>query len=295
MTTAPLDNKQLLVVRSEKLPAKPKPFPWKAFKQFADDCDELLEYYEAACRGRDSPQTADRTSGDVEDDAEWLQRLIARCETGFAQFDREDKYHVAEDGERTLKQSHIAQRLGVLLGSFPNTNPHAPEVYSKMLVEHVGAIKGVNYLALESACRAIAESEKFAPAIAEMVKLLRTHIRQWCERRWALQAVERMRHELIAALQEHEQEKKDEEHERQIETAVNRATIAMRTTQGLAKEIETKKLDLVKLVQRHAEAEQRESEAMRALRKLTMTPEEVETEAIEAAAKSNGSGQHRLM
>jgi hypothetical protein len=45
-------------------------------------------------------------------------------------------------------------------------------------------------------------------------------------------------------------------------------------------------------MRRHAEAEKRESELMRALRKLTAPPEEAEAEA--AAANGIDSGQPRL-
>jgi FtsZ-binding cell division protein ZapB len=79
---------------------------------------------------------------------------------------------------------------------------------------------------------------------------------------------------------------------REVREATSEAKRAIQTTQRLAQEIEATKAKLATLMQEHRGAERRESELMRALRKLTMTPEEVEK--AEAAAKSNG-GAPRLM
>jgi hypothetical protein len=56
-----------------------------------------------------------------------------------------------------------------------------------MLIEHVAAIEDLTDVALESGCREIVETQKFAPAISEVVATINKHIEQWSgrESRWA--------------------------------------------------------------------------------------------------------------
>jgi len=174
-----------------------------------------------------------------------------------------------------------------MIGSFPNANPHAPEAFARMMVEHVAAADGLTEVALESACREIVEEQKFAPAVAEVMKVLDQHIMRWRDRKSALQRAESTRLELINVLIEREQEKKEAEHKREFQQAINQTRIAMQVTQRLAREVEAMKTELAALVQRHAEAEKRESECMRALRKCSAMEEEHQAQA---AAKANGFG-----
>jgi hypothetical protein len=289
-----------LAVRSEKLPDKPKPLPWKAFNRFARDAQELLEYVEEMRSIRFGTDDGMRISSGVDEDAEWLTELVAKVRAGFARFDHEDNYEPDQDAEtgRALKPSHIAKRLSVLAVSFPAGTPGSPEGYLKMLTEHVSAVESLSEVALESTCREVVEAKKFLPAASEVLTILKQHTSTWYHRRRAMDTAERARHDALAALQNREAEKKKQEHERVVQIAINQLKIAMHTTQRLAEQIEARKAelatliearkaDLTTLVQRHAEAEKRESERLRALRKLTTTEEEA---ATAEAARLDGLG-----
>jgi hypothetical protein len=117
---------------------------------------------------------------------------------------------------------------------------------------------------------------------------IRDHFLKWQDRKRAVLAVEDIRRLTIEVFKKGEEDKQKEAHEREVQVARYSVQSAMRMTQQLAKEIETKKAELATLMQRHAAAEQRESKLMRELRTLTTPPEEAEAAAV--AAKANGSG-----
>ncbi len=271
---------------AEKLPAISKPVVrWRAFNSFVAEADKLREYFDELRELRDAADP-NLASGDVEDDAQWLAELVAKCKAGFETFDRADNYD-----DEGLSETHIAKRLGVMIGAFPNANPGTPKDYARMLVEHVAAIEGLTDVALESACREIVETKTFAPAIAEVMSTIGDHVRKWQDRRRALSDVEQNRQLTMAALMRREHERDQREHQERVRQATHVARCAMETTQRLAKELEAAKAALVSLMQRHAEAEKRESELLRELRRIARTPEEAEAEAATAAlAAYNGSG-----
>jgi hypothetical protein len=198
-------NSVVPVVRSEKLPAPRKPVKWRDFNRFVADLDELHEYVCDLRRHRFNSQSDDsRTASDVEDDAEYCQELVEKCKAGFEQFDRADNY----DANGTLSETHVAKRLGMMIGAFPNANPGTPKDYARMLVEHVGAFVGLTDVMLESACREIVETAKFAPAVSEVMTVIAKHAEQWRNRRWAMRDAENARLALIEVLKKREQEKK---------------------------------------------------------------------------------------
>jgi hypothetical protein len=278
----------------KKLPATPQPVPWRAFQRFQADADELLAYVEELNRIR-CGENEDRTAGDLEDDSEWLDKLVAKVRDGFELFDHPDNYEEDDgDGERVLKHSHIAKSLTMLAVSFPAGAPGSPDGYLAMLIEHVSAVDGLTEVALESGCRAAVEDFKFLPAASELLKLLKTHVKQWNDRLWAMRTGQGVRRDAIEALRTAAAEAAKQQQEIKIQEACNHVQVAMRTTQRLAKEVEQAKAKLMALLEQHAQAERRESEAMRALRQVTMTPEEIEAEAKAKAIKSNGSGAYLL-
>jgi hypothetical protein len=290
-------------VRSHQLPDQPKPLPWKKFNRFAADAQELLEYVEEMRSIRFGADDHTRTSVDVAEDAEWLAKLMAKVREGFAQFDHDDNYEEDADDGRVLKLSHIAKRLSVLAVSFPAGTPGSPEGYLKMLIEHVSGIEVLSEVALESGCREIVETKKFLPAAAEVLTVLHKHTSDWYIRRKAMETAEQAHHLAIATLQEREIEKENEKRANEIRAAEAKLQTAVWNTKRYAKAIETAKAEakaaaeaadvkIADLVEHHAQAEQRESELMRALRKLTMTPEEAEAEAT---AKLNGAGTKHLL
>jgi hypothetical protein len=301
----PVKSSQSLVVAAPSPSTDDVVKWWRAFKRFMADVDDLKTYYDGLCEDR-AGQDPDgvRTVTDLEEDAEWCQKLSAKCRAGFERFDPPHNYEQDDDGDDVLKTASIAARLGVMIGSFMNTLPQSPELFGRAMVEQVADIEGLSMPALESACREIVRTEKW-PDIPKVVDVVSEHVDQWRKRRRALAAAERTRLELIPILIEREQKKQKEAHEREVQQVTYQVRDAMRITQRLAKEIEAAKVALAKeietrnaalaaLVQKHFVAEQRESECMRKLRALTATEEEREAAA---AAKATGAGcaELRLM
>jgi hypothetical protein len=314
-----------VLIKQANALAKAKPVKWRDFNRFVADVDRLVEFYK---------ELFEMASGDIEDNAEWCQELAAKCKAAFERFDRRENYDDPDDDESELSQAYIAKRITVMVASFPNANPSSPEGYMQMLVEHVAAVEDLIEVALESACREIVETQKFAPAISEVLQVINKHTDLWWSRRHVVRNVELRRREALEAVVKLEQQKEKQEHQRQVMNATYEVKCAIAKTQRLAKMIEEAKAalaeiveqhakDLAERVQRHAfvmaktkdqyaetekageqaianlidqhaEAEKRESELNRKLRALTATEEEHEAQA---AAKANGAGcaELRLM
>jgi DNA repair exonuclease SbcCD ATPase subunit len=283
-------------------PPPPEPIRWRDFKRFVTNLDRVREYYDGLRDCLHSPQAEAEdgscyTIAGLEDDAEWLEKLLAKCRAGFERFDCADHYEKPDgddDDDEVLARDYIANRISVLIGSFPHAGPPSPDVYLRMMVEHLSAVDGLTQVALESACREIVETLKYTPTASEMMSIIEKHVDRWQMRRWAMQNVERMRHDLIAALQKREMKAQQEARERAFQQAIDAARSAMRVTQELAKQIKAKQRAienetqaLAQLCEAHAAAEQHESELLRNMRKLMMTDEE---RAAEAARKLDGYG-----
>ena len=273
--------------------AKPKRVAWRVFNRFVADAEELREYVGQLYELRWHPAEDDaRTAAGIEDEAEFCQALVARCKAGLARFDHPDNYEADEDsdGEHVvLSDAHIAKRIGILVASFANANPGNAEGYVTMLIEHVHAVEGLTEVALESACREIVETQKFPPAIAEVLSVIKRQMDQWRERRYAIREAESLRLAVVKTLIERERKKQEQEYERVIKDASHKLDNAIYQTQRLAKDIAAAEAGLAAaetalatLRQRHADAEHRESEARRRLQVLVAPPPD---EAAEAASE----------
>ena len=78
-------------------------------------------------------------------------------------------------------RKHIARRLSLMIGAFPNASPHSPEIYVRQMLSHVAG-EHPSAMVLESACREIEASHKFLPAAAEMLTVLREQKEIWDKR-----------------------------------------------------------------------------------------------------------------
>jgi hypothetical protein len=81
---------------------------WRAFKRFMDDCDELKQYNDDLREQRWGEVEYPKTAASLEGDAEWCQKLVARCRAGFERFDPDSNYEEDEEGDSKLKTAHIA-------------------------------------------------------------------------------------------------------------------------------------------------------------------------------------------
>jgi hypothetical protein len=225
-------------------------------------------------------------SRSIENSAAWCRELAARCRAGLKRFDRRpENSEDPDDDESELSQAYIAKRITVMVASFPNANPSSPEGYMQMLVEHVSAIEDLTEVELEGACREIVETQKFAPAISEVLEVINKHTDKWSTRRLAIRYVEQDLHQAMKRAVEREQKEQKEAHERAIQCSKNALRSWTRDVQRLAEEIEKVKAEakaiaeaaetkIAALMQRRAEVERRESEEMRTLEALTAAQEE---------------------
>jgi hypothetical protein len=101
-------------------------------------------------------------------------------------YDRDELYDKRADDEqpRQISRRYVSERLTLLVGAFPNSNPHSPEVFTKMLYEEVVA-RNPDAITLESACRVLRRTKTFVPTIAEMLKAIQQEESLWYDRREA--------------------------------------------------------------------------------------------------------------
>jgi hypothetical protein len=85
---------------------------WRAFKRFVADLDELQEYYDGLWKERIEQAEYPRTPADLEDDAEWCQKLTAKCRAGFERFDSPHNYEEDDEGDKVLKTAPIGGAWG---------------------------------------------------------------------------------------------------------------------------------------------------------------------------------------
>jgi hypothetical protein len=71
-----------------------------------------------------------------------------------------------------LKPEYIAERLALLINSFPNNGPRHPDDFVELLLEEVIAVDTAA-ITLEAACRQLVRTGKFVPSIAEVLEALR--------------------------------------------------------------------------------------------------------------------------
>lgn len=121
--------------------------------------------------------------------SQYDEKILKRCDSLFALLDPPENYE-DNDREGDLRRDVVSVRLASLIGAFPNGAPSDPEVYVRLLLEHVSAIKGLNLLALDTACRKIVATQKFLPTVSEVIEVLGEQQEKWNDRLWAYSNIE---------------------------------------------------------------------------------------------------------
>ena len=117
-----------------------------------------------------------------------LDHWYAKFDAGREHYEREELYSTTKTrgdllgvcGMPELTRRVITEKIGLLIGSFPNSSPHDAETYMGMLTEEVFAANP-RASALEATCRDLRRTQKFAPAIAEVLATLRKQAETWSE------------------------------------------------------------------------------------------------------------------
>ena len=147
------------------------------FRRFAD----LVEAYDELCEDYRKLQRASAAPHSF--DPEYL--TISHIKAIVPSFGNGDQDELQElwPGEdiHFPSRKHLAQRLSLLVGSFPGGAPHSPEVYARMMLDHV-RLEEPSAMVLESTCRELVETKKFVPAISEVLEVLRRQKKKWAKR-----------------------------------------------------------------------------------------------------------------
>jgi hypothetical protein len=180
---------------------------WKRLDDFISDADWLVERYDALAEQQNElvryVKVTDRGEFDTapdmtdpaldDDEIETLQK----CHQAIALLDPGDNY----DDEGNFKKSIIAKRLTATIGAIPSNAPPTPEVYIKMLVEHVAIIDKLNYFILECACREIERKQKYVPAIPEVLEIITEQQELWEKRQAAIGGIEERSRRIAEAIE----------------------------------------------------------------------------------------------
>jgi hypothetical protein len=191
------------VLAPNSLPAIKPTNRWKAIDDLIWRADAVVERYDeltecqrkiwryVPCHGAEELPT----DGELELH-EGDMRQLSECHELLAALDPENDY----EEDSSLKKKIISKRLAALVGAFPAGGPATPEVYTRMLLEHVAAEEDLTALALDTACREIESKQRFLPAISEVLSVVREHIEAWSERRRAIRGIEELSASLIKQL-----------------------------------------------------------------------------------------------
>jgi len=219
-------NNRLVAGSTAKTPAAIKrPNRWKMLNRLAADADELVEMNQEAWtiqRGvmpSASLIALDKAASWLRDFDEYGRELTARCRAMRDDLDPEDFYDDGGDGD--LKREVIADRLALFVGSFPGGVPNGdPEAYCAMMLEHITAIDELRFVALDDACREVAERPKdFAPGPGQLIAAIREKQKLWEERLSAADVIEGRAKYIAAQIERLRPQIEARETERRVEEA----------------------------------------------------------------------------
>jgi hypothetical protein len=87
---------------------------------------------------------------------------------------------VVRDGHERWRIKHrvVKEQIALLIGSFPNGQPHNPEIYTNMMVAEILATYP-SAIELEATCRTIRRSKNYLPTIKEVLEVLAQIKDEW--------------------------------------------------------------------------------------------------------------------
>lgn len=206
----PVDPKkpsEVVGVDAPQVPAMPKPpSKWKKFRRLMNDLDEIRERHDdmADLMGDLRHRKSGEPPPDIRDAQldDYDKQQIARCRQWLPDIDRVDYYEKGDEDEGPiLKKKIISERLALMLGAVHIGGPQTPEAFLLLLLEHVYDAE-VSYLALESGCRQIEQTEKYVQAISEVLKVVKQDQEQWNKRKLALRGIDAISNNLQEQIRE---------------------------------------------------------------------------------------------
>jgi hypothetical protein len=190
MSNKPL-RQNLAVVKSPLV--KQAPPAYADFDRFAALGDKLVE-------ARQKIDEVVEALQDAEVPADWqietaeryleqkpkLEKIMAQFRAAETFYDRDELYDRLWNKQKPeepaqIGEKFVSDRLALLIGGFPNSAPHSPEIFSKMLFEETMA-RNPDAIVLEGACRVLRRTKTFVPTIAEMLKAIQEEEGRWRDR-----------------------------------------------------------------------------------------------------------------
>jgi hypothetical protein len=180
MTTkksAPLQTKREIVKSVPKPPAPKLKLEYFQFDAFVEAARILLMRIDTLMEKGGKGSWA-------RDDLQHWYGLFAR---GREAFEREELYCERKTArqdltgcwtKREISRRVVAEKVGLLLGSFPNAAPHNAESYVGMMIEEIIAANPAVSV-LEATCRKIRRTKTYAPTISEVLSELREQAKWW--------------------------------------------------------------------------------------------------------------------
>ena len=216
-------NTDLMIVEGGNLPAKVNPIAeFKSFTRFVKLCDAMVDQLKRIemltceiCPGRGS-FVPSRDDFQLSDEA---KKTMAEARAMWRHFNPEDAYN--ENGE--LRASRISGRLARTVGSVRVTAGEA-QTFNETLTVHVADIEGLEWPALDSACRELEAEAKFL-SVAEVLEAIKEHMKVWKRRYSAVWHIDSRIEIALAELEELEHDEKV----KAVERAVRAAGVAYET------------------------------------------------------------------
>jgi hypothetical protein len=169
-------------VKSPKLPARKGKLEYFEFDVYAKAMEHMMCNINALADYEDNPENRWRLTGSNN-----LPLFYREFAAGREAFERDEYYRERKKMRPDLNdvwtkweitRRVVTEKVGLLIGGFPNAGPHNPEAYMGMLIEEIIAANP-RVSVLEATCRELRRSKNFAPSIAEVLKELKAQANKW--------------------------------------------------------------------------------------------------------------------
>jgi hypothetical protein len=174
---------------------------WKVLDELIEEADRIVEYFgELLEQLRDlhrferGQSAADEIPDMSEPDAEIGG--VQECKSAIAVLDPQDAF----DDDGCIKKAIVSKRLATMIGAYPAGAPANPEVYSRMLLEHIASDNEIGCIVLECSCREVERKHKFIPSISEVLEIIEEQKDIWEIRRNAINQIERRAQNVIETI-----------------------------------------------------------------------------------------------
>jgi hypothetical protein len=181
---------KLTVVQKQAAPT------FASFDKFAEWAEYIAQTHKSLCNVIDKAEVSARSVA-IKDTGEAIEyayksgfkHSIPNIEERF--WEESNRHGPSEHYDEetfAISRAKAAEKLALLIDSFPTSNIPNPKAFTALLLEEVLAAEPCP-LALESACRHIRRTSKFMPAISEVLTVLKQKQEFWGKARDAAEYI----------------------------------------------------------------------------------------------------------